>query len=146
MRLFAKSSAYDPLPGYERSNGNTNGNPPPYKNGRYQAMSQRYRILRSPTRIFLAIVIIAGIIGLIGNGGYHKRGYEEENDFQEESDRHRLPQGGPPPLVHPNHNWQQSPEEDAWERDALEELWQPFPRYTWPAGYREVSLTQLDTD
>jgi len=118
LRLLSNNNnhnvnAYDPLPGYnERQNGNVNGNPPPYKTGRLQTMTQRYRILRSPTRLILAILVIAGIVGLIGNGGYQKH--------QRYPGEHRHEPGPPPPPTR---------EEQRLEKEALEEHWQPFPRY-----------------
>lgn len=110
------ANTYDPLPGYERQNGNINGNPPPYKNNRLQGMTQRYRILRSPTRIILVIVIIAGIVGVIGNGGYQRH-----QRHQAEAHRHEQQPMQPPP--------EQTEEQQRAEKEALMEHWQPFPRY-----------------
>jgi len=117
LRFLSSSNTnnYDPLPGYnDRPSATLNGSPPPYKTPRFQTMTQRYRILRSPTRIILAIVVLASVVGLLSNGGRLQR-------FQGREEHHHNQNFEPTPT-------QLTPEQERLEREALVEHWQPFPR------------------
>jgi len=117
LRLLpGNKNNYDPLPGYnDRPSATINGSPPPYKSPRFQTMTQRYRILRSPTRIILAIVLLASVAALLSNGGRLER-------FQGRDDEHNRNENFEPTPKRLTHN------QERIEREALVEHWKPFPR------------------